>query len=62
MEDNKDASGDETQDLSKMMEHWSARPRDRRNRPCKCGSGKKFKKCCLRNEDSGKDDPDGDDR
>ena len=38
-------------DLSKMLEHYNARPRDRRNRPCSCGSGKKFKKCCMRGTD-----------
>lgn len=29
------------------LEHRDARPRDRRNSPCHCGSGKKFKKCCM---------------
>ena len=26
-----------------------------RNDPCPCGSGKKFKKCCLRKQQSGAD-------
>ena len=33
------------------LEHYLARPRDRRNGPCHCGSGKKFKKCCMRAKD-----------
>ena len=32
------------------LEHYDARSRDRRNGPCPCGSGKKFKKCCMRAE------------
>jgi uncharacterized protein YchJ len=29
------------------LEHFLARPRVLRNDPCPCGSGKKFKRCCL---------------
>ena len=29
---------------------YNTEPKLKRNDPCKCGSGKKFKKCCLNNE------------
>ncbi|WP_420795311.1 SEC-C metal-binding domain-containing protein [Legionella brunensis] len=29
------------------MTYTKSTPKVRRNEPCPCGSGKKFKKCCL---------------
>jgi uncharacterized protein YecA (UPF0149 family) len=29
------------------LEHFLARPRVLRNDPCPCGSGRKYKRCCL---------------
>ena len=31
-----------------QVEHEGAVPKPRRNDPCPCGSGRKYKKCCLR--------------
>jgi preprotein translocase subunit SecA len=39
--------------ITVVPEHSSSIPKKRkvgRNEPCPCGSGKKYKKCCLENE------------
>ena len=34
------------------QEGWHQHPKPRRNDPCPCGSGKKYKKCCMSRGDS----------
>ncbi len=45
-------SGDDEPDYEYVEPEQPARSKVGRNDPCPCGSGKKFKKCCLRKQDS----------
>ena len=42
------SSGHANENLRKSMTHVRSMPKVKRNDPCPCGSGKKFKKCCGR--------------
>jgi uncharacterized protein YecA (UPF0149 family) len=46
-----DFNDDDLSDWGKKMLRISSTPKPGRNDPCPCGSGKKFKKCCMEKEE-----------
>ena len=44
----KESSGDKKAEVSSQAPVHRSEPKVGRNDPCPCGSGKKFKKCCLK--------------
>ena len=42
-----EAQGSEAGAAPKKLEPYQAETKVKRNDPCPCGSGKKYKKCCL---------------
>jgi hypothetical protein len=42
-----------TNNIMKLADHKDSKNKTGRNDPCPCGSGKKYKKCCLNNDNHG---------